>query len=151
MADNNKLCPVMSPTHNLREIAKNLVLLEDHLFQDCKRCKDCIRKHILTAEALAEECVTLDTDNTIAGSDQLAPAIRGFQARLDNGENERAVAQDVRKLRKELVKTFHAQDGKLGPVNHRPPQISVTSTRGGFSLLWFCVPLAVGYFSTKLK
>jgi hypothetical protein len=51
--------PLMDPGYNLREVAKQLVLLEDHLFQEAKRCPDCIRKHFLTVEALLEEAVTL--------------------------------------------------------------------------------------------
>jgi hypothetical protein len=54
------LFPVLDPNFNLREVAKQLILLEDHLFHEGKRCQDCIRKHLLTIEALLEEAVTLD-------------------------------------------------------------------------------------------
>ena len=74
------MCPVMRPAHNLREISKQLVLLEDHLFHECKRCKDCIRKHLLTAEALAEETVSLDKNQSVKGSQSIAPTIRGVSA-----------------------------------------------------------------------
>ena len=46
---------------NLKEVSKHLILLEDHLFQQGRRCKDCIIKHIYTIEAFLEEAITLDT------------------------------------------------------------------------------------------
>ena len=55
-----KLFPIMDARFNLRESAKNMILLEDHLFHSGKQCEDCIKKHCLTIEALLEEGVTLD-------------------------------------------------------------------------------------------
>lgn len=54
------LLPVMEPEFNLREIAKQMILLESHLAVPRQRCADCIRKHYATIEALAEEGSTLD-------------------------------------------------------------------------------------------
>lgn len=51
---------LMDPKYNLREVAKQLILLEDHLFQTEKRCLDCISKHSMTIEGLLEEAITLD-------------------------------------------------------------------------------------------
>ena len=45
--------PVHDPRHNLRELVKECILLERHLFDPTKYCKDCIRKHFLTIEAFA--------------------------------------------------------------------------------------------------
>src|SRR3990172_5933453 len=56
----NRLDPIMDPRYNLREVAKQLILLQDHLAIKKKRCLDCISKHILTTEALLEEAITLD-------------------------------------------------------------------------------------------
>jgi len=56
-----RLFPILDPRFNLREAAKNMILLEDHLFHEGKRCKDCILKHCLTIEGFLEEGVTLDT------------------------------------------------------------------------------------------
>ena len=50
----------MRPSLNAREIIKQSLLLEDHLFQPTKKCADCIRKHFCMLEALAEEAVTLE-------------------------------------------------------------------------------------------
>jgi hypothetical protein len=54
------LYPILDPRFNLREAAKNMILLEDHLFHYGKRCHDCILKHCLTVEGFLEEGITLD-------------------------------------------------------------------------------------------
>ena len=54
------LFPILDPRFNLREAAKNMILLEDHLFHYGKRCHDCILKHCLTVEGFLEEGITLD-------------------------------------------------------------------------------------------
>lgn len=53
------LLPVMRPAQNMREIIKQMVLLEDHVLQSCKRCGDCTNKHMIMIEGLAEECASL--------------------------------------------------------------------------------------------
>ncbi len=60
---NPYLDPVMDPKYNLREVVKQLILLEDHLSHIKKRCQDCIRKHFLFIEGLIEEAITLDKHN----------------------------------------------------------------------------------------
>ena len=57
---NSTLLPIMDPTFNLREVAKNLLLLEDHLFHKGKRCPDCCVKHSLMIDGLLDESKTLD-------------------------------------------------------------------------------------------
>jgi len=95
---------VMSPKFNLREVAKQCALLEDHLFHPAKRCSDCIRKHFLTIEALLEEAVTLDEEGQFIESLQEgAGLIRRLQALWIDGRAEEEIAQFVRKFRKTVV------------------------------------------------
>lgn len=101
------LLPIMEPSYNLREICKQLVLLEDHLFHPRKRCPDCIRKHLLFAEGLAEEAVTLNPDalareSTAGLADQIRRLWTQFQDVAEFNDYE-DIAQDVRALRKGLV------------------------------------------------
>lgn len=94
----------MNPLYNLREMAKQLILLEDHLSHERKRCPDCIRKHLLTCEALAEEAVTLDKEGEHLGfTEGLAERVRGWWARVQNGADLPTIAQEIRVLRKEMV------------------------------------------------
>jgi len=55
---------ILEYTHN--EIKKNLALLENHLkqalFSDKDFCKECIEKHLLILEGLAEEGITACED-----------------------------------------------------------------------------------------
>jgi hypothetical protein len=60
-SSDQNLLPILDPVFNLKEASKHLILLEDHLFQKGRRCKDCIIKHIYTIEAFLEEAITLDT------------------------------------------------------------------------------------------
>jgi hypothetical protein len=98
---------LMDPLFNIREFVKQLLLLEDHLAHPHKRCQDCIRKHLLTAEALAEEAAALDAPGGIRqGCEMLAESIRAwienFQDAQDSDEWAR-IGQQVRHLRKGLT------------------------------------------------
>ena len=102
------LLPIMNPLYNLREICKQIALLEDHLNQPRKRCPDCIRKHFLTIEALFEEAVSLDKEFKYGEHlDGKAQDIRNLQgAWIDTKDTEGAqeaylmIAQALRQLRK---------------------------------------------------
>jgi hypothetical protein len=56
----SNLLQILDPRFNMREASKHMILLEDHLFQPGRRCKDCCCKHLLTIEAFLEEAITLD-------------------------------------------------------------------------------------------
>jgi hypothetical protein len=106
------LLPIFEPLHNAREIAKQLVLLEDHLVQPSKNCPDCIRKHLLAAEALAEEAVTLDRSGRhhalfSSAARQIRDICRSFLQNKDRA----ALQQRARQLRKLMSKRgFSALD-----------------------------------------
>lgn len=101
-SDNN-LLPVMNPYFNMREICKQSILLEDHLFQKRKRCQDCVRKHLLTIEALAEELVTLDKSGECKAYYDLPDKIRAIEKEYLRGVEPCDLAQKLRAVRKELV------------------------------------------------
>lgn len=105
------ILPVTNPWYNLREICKNTILLEDHIFQRSKRCKDCIKKHFLTIEGLAEEMVTLDKTQQLKEYYGLADQIRNIEKeyieRDKKGKSIIEIAQKLRIMRKSLmVKCF---------------------------------------------
>ena len=105
------LLPIMNPLYNMREICKQIALLEEHLNQPRKRCPDCIRKHFLTIEALFEEAISLDKE--FKYSEQLdgkAQEVRDLQgAWLDSKDGNHAhqtylmIAQALRQLRKDFA------------------------------------------------
>lgn len=51
--------PVLDPEYNVQEVVKNMVLLEDHLNQERKRCIDCICKHFIYVISYLEEAISL--------------------------------------------------------------------------------------------
>jgi len=54
-----KLLPILDERFNVREVIKNILLLEDHLLDKRRRCSDCCKKHLLLIEAFLEEAITL--------------------------------------------------------------------------------------------
>lgn len=72
-----RLAPLMEPEFNMKEVTKNMILLEDHLFHDDRRCPDCVRKHCLTIEAYLDEAFSLDKAGKY--TDVLESTSRQFQ------------------------------------------------------------------------
>lgn len=56
------LDPVSDPIYNMQQIVKQSILLEEHLSNKNKRCRDCITKHFLHIIGLAEEAQMLATN-----------------------------------------------------------------------------------------
>jgi len=114
--DKKNLYSIMDPRFNLREAAKNMILLEDHLFQCGKRCQDCILKHCLTIEGFIEEGITLDKKQEYSGLfKQINTDFRTVFKALATSitittslTDEECVkyAQEIRKIRKPLCQQF---------------------------------------------
>ena len=103
----SKLLPIMDPEFNFRECAKQFILLEDHLFNNGKRCKDCIKKHFLTAEGLCEEAASLDKNGNYDSITKTYPnKIRELEKMFLSGVDPSLVAQEIRNIRKPLHTRF---------------------------------------------
>ena len=95
---------LMDPLFNMREVAKQLLLLEDHLAHPAKQCGDCIQKHLLTIEALADEAVSLDpTGIYVNGAGMTSEVARRWAEMLLDGKSPAWVSKQVRYVRKKLV------------------------------------------------
>lgn len=115
-----RLLPVLRPAQNMRDIIKQMVMLEDHLYHPQKRCVDCIRKHFLTVEGLAEECATLCKPQAILPeSRKIARSVRILHHAWEQRRKDPAMAEHVagalRKMRKKLMTRFSAL-----PLNKLP-------------------------------
>lgn len=105
------LAPLMEPEFNVREVVKNMILLEDHLFHDNRRCPDCVRKHCLTIEAYLDEAFSLDKEGVYttvleSASTQFKPISEGILVCCNRGlEGGTCVAlgQRLRVIRKQLM------------------------------------------------
>lgn len=109
------LFPILDPRFNLREAAKNMILLEDHLFHYGKRCHDCILKHCLTIEGFLEEGITLDKNYEY--SDIFTSSLDDFRKiqellyekiKTKNLTDDECcgIAQSIRVVRKPLCQKF---------------------------------------------
>lgn len=58
------LDPVSNPAYNMQQIVKQSILLEEHITNKNKRCRDCITKHFLHIIGLAEEAQMLATNKS---------------------------------------------------------------------------------------
>lgn len=100
----HKLLDIFNPIFNVKEVCKEFVLLEDHLSAPGKHCPDCIRKHLLRAEAFAEEAIALDKEGK--WKDMLAPLpqqIRDIGDAYSQSDcDKHMLGQSVRKIRKSL-------------------------------------------------
>lgn len=103
-AEEGKLLPIMSPSFNMRECAKQIILLEDHLFNPKKRCNDCIKKHFMTIEGLAEEAITLDkTGEVVEDANGLVLIVRQCEKEFIHRKNYDELGQKLRQCRKPLM------------------------------------------------
>ena len=99
-----------SAEFNLREIAKQFLLLEDHLSDDKKFCRDCIRKHLMLSEAFSEEAMMLEPmGDHFDRSKLLQRQAKLWLLKFENNALDRFdLAQQVRKSRKKLVKFLYS-------------------------------------------
>lgn len=103
-----KLLPVLDPCYNMREICKQSILLEDHIFQESKSCQDCIKKHFLCLEGLAEEAITLDSKKEYHFADlKLPDKYRKIQKDFLAGQAAEDIAQQLRQIRKPLMAKYY--------------------------------------------
>lgn len=129
--------PVMAPSFNMREIAKQLAMLEDHLNHASKRCRDCVAKHFLTIEGLAEECATLcsgDDGKTRALAGRVASSARVLHHAWAATPPSRVprmapvIAANLRQLRKELMRGYAVLDVSKLPDHERLAVRALTSS-----------------------
>jgi len=108
VADRHLNRPALTdPDFNFREMLKQLVLLEDHLTHTYKVCPDCIRKHLLTVEALAEEIEALvpgTLEAKVGGA--FGELCRMWLMNFEDGRPLPELAADIRELRKQMAEDF---------------------------------------------
>lgn len=110
--------PVSDPKYNMQQIVKQSILLEEHLANKNKRCRDCITKHFLHIIGLAEEAQMLATDKV-----EKYPMInecvelynRLFKKWLDRYDldienNSLVCCDELRTMRKRLIAIYFFDD-----------------------------------------
>lgn len=95
---------LLDPKFNLREVCKHSILLEDHLFQKEKRCRDCCMKHLLAIEAFLEEAITLDKNGEYTAQiEQILKSIKEAAKNFVETDNYVELGNRLREVRKGLM------------------------------------------------
>jgi hypothetical protein len=110
--------PVSDPKYNMQQIVKQSILLEEHLANKNKRCRDCITKHFLHIIGLAEEAQMLATnkiDKYPLINESVELYNRLFKKWLANyGTNAEDgslyCCDELRTMRKKLIATYFFND-----------------------------------------
>jgi len=107
-----EIANISDPAFNMREVCKQALLLEDHLVQKEKRCRDCICKHFLLCISLTEEAVWLAGDK-VREYPLLAECVSFFNKLFDdwlnNQENDKKmleIASSIRAMRKKMAAEY---------------------------------------------
>lgn len=107
-----KLDSVSDPAYNMQGIIKQSILLEEHLSNDNKYCRDCVAKHFLHIIGLAEEAQSLAgkrlhhykyLEDAPAFYKQVFDA---WRAKKRSKPLRQQAAEDLRKHRKLLQKEY---------------------------------------------
>jgi hypothetical protein len=110
--------PVSDPAYNMREIAKQSVLLEEHLTVPRKYCPDCCVKHLLHLHGLATEAMMLAC-NRVDSYPLLKEAPDFYQRCLDewlavvrasaDPQPRLELADKLRVFRKRIIEVYYIQ------------------------------------------
>lgn len=110
------LDPVSNPAYNMQQIVKQSILLEEHLTNKNKRCRDCITKHFLHIIGLAEEAQMLATNKCnkypmINESVELYNNLfNEWIKNKDDNYNNLSVSDKLRTHRKKLIAIYFFND-----------------------------------------
>ena len=112
----NGIDPVSDPAYNMKQIIKQSILLEEHLSEANKRCRDCIVKHFLHIQGLHEEALWLANERcgdypmlietTSFYSEQFDEWINAY----DDNKTLLQIAGKLRDVRKKLVSLYYFND-----------------------------------------
>ena len=110
--------PVSDPKYNMQQIVKQSILLEEHLANKNKRCRDCITKHFLHIIGLAEEAQMLAT-NKIEKYPLINECVELYNSLfkkwlqrydLDVANSSLICCDELRTMRKRLIAVYFFDD-----------------------------------------
>ncbi len=105
--------PVSNPIYNMHQIVKQSILLEEHLANKSKRCRDCITKHFSHIIGLAEEAVMLACENAKNYPYMLElPDFYNnlFRKWLEKDSTCLEICSELRNIRKKLIAVYFYGD-----------------------------------------
>lgn len=127
-ASANKLDPISNPRYNMQQVIKQSILLEEHLSNRRKRCRDCIAKHFNHIIGLSEEAVLLSTNKPNDYCPYMKESVEfyneTFKEWLDCYKNNdehnedcmKVIGDKLRTHRKKLIGCYFFDDKKSRPT-----------------------------------
>lgn len=137
-ASANKLDPISNPRYNMQQVIKQSILLEEHLSNRRKRCRDCIAKHFNHIIGLSEEAVLLSTNKPNDYCPHMKESVdfynETFKEWLDcyknkdehNEECMKVIGDKLRTHRKKLIGSYFFDEKKGGASAPVPIKQSLT-------------------------
>lgn len=111
---------VSDPKYNMQQIVKQSILLEEHLANKNKRCRDCITKHFLHIIGLAEEAQMLATDKihkyplinecVDLYNKLFNQWLKNYEIDHSNADNFCKCGDELRNMRKKLIAVYFFDD-----------------------------------------
>ncbi len=112
----NTLDPLLEPSYNMKEVAKQTILLEEHIAFINKRCVQCIFKHFLHIIALLNEAVWLAV-NKVHDYPYLLESPKFYEDLMEKyncNQNDEPVLLEIlgqlRDHRKKIVEAYYMQN-----------------------------------------
>lgn len=110
---NGNLDPVNDPDYNVKEVIKNTLLIEQHLAEDQKYCKECIVKHFLISIAYLEEAIWMACKNcdkypnlkeSLTFYNQL---FETWRKQMDDQQTRLNTLQELRTWRQQMIRLYY--------------------------------------------
>lgn len=99
--------PVLDPAYNMKNIAMQSVLLEEHLCDPKKRCPSCICKHFMHIIGLAQEAVSL-AGSKVEDYPFVEDSQAYYQAIFDDWKSDKKGSETIRRACEGLRKRRNA-------------------------------------------
>lgn len=105
--------PVNDPAYNVQEAIKNALLIEQHMAEKNKYCKECLVKHFLLSIALLDEavwmaCNKLDKYPMLHESQRFFQAIfKTWHKNMDNDNIRLDSLSKIRDWRQKMIRLYY--------------------------------------------
>lgn len=104
--------PVTEPAYNMKSVVMQSILLEEHMAEDKKYCKQCCVKHFLHIMALCEEALMMagkDQDKYPLMKESLMFYDKAYNKWNDNKDDDKtrtAITTGLREWRKKIMEEY---------------------------------------------
>lgn len=105
------LAPVNDPKFNVQEVIKNTVLIEQHLAEKTKYCKECLVKHFLLSIGLLEEAMWMACGKKYPLLEESVGMYQAvfdnWRANMDDAQARLVALRKLRDWRQKMVRLYY--------------------------------------------